>query len=233
MSVFTRLSDIINANLNAMLDEAEDPEKMVRMITHEMEETLVEVRSTSARYIADRKQVINRIARLRSESRNWDQKAAFAVTKGRDDLAKAALKEKSHLDESVAVLEADMEHIDAAIGKLKQDTAQLEDKLRMARARQKALILRGKTAQSRIRVKRQLNTRAYTDALDRFEIYERKLDEMEGEIESWDMGNRNLADEIDELADDERFDAELEALKARIGKPAPSPESSPADRSES
>lgn len=221
MSVFTRLSDIINANLNALLDEAEDPEKMVRMITHEMEETLVEVRSTSARYLADRKIVAGRIARLESEARNWDQKAEFAVTKGRDDLAKAALKEKARLDEAAALLESDLAHIDTAIGKLKQDTLQLEEKLRMARARQKALILRGKTAQSRIRVKRQLHSTAYSDALDRFESYERKLDEMEGAIESWELGNRNLADEIDELACDEHLDTQLAALKQRLGKSTP------------
>ena len=221
MSVFTRLSDIINSNLNAMLDEAEDPEKMVRMITHEMEETLVEVRSTSARYIADRKAVAARILRLRSEANGWDQKAELAVNKGRDDLARSALKEKARLDEAAVLLEADLEHIDAAIEKLKLDTSQLEDKLRMAHARQKALILRGKTAKSRVMVKRQLNTPHYEDAMGRFELYERKLDEMEGEIESWDLGNRTLSEEISELVQDEQVDADLEALKRRLGHGSP------------
>ena len=221
MSVFTRLSDIINSNLSAMLDEAEDPEKMVRMITHEMEETLVEVRSTSARYIADRKAVAARILRLRTEANGWDQKAELAVNKGRDDLARAALKEKSRLDEGATLLETDLEHIDAAIEKLRLDTAQLEDKLRMAHARQKALILRGKTAKSRVMVKRQLNTHQYDDAMDRFELYERRLDEMEGEIEAWDLGNRTLSDEISELAQDEQVDADLEALKRRLGQASP------------
>ena len=227
MSVFSRLSDIINANLNAILDEAEDPAKMVRMITHEMEETLVEVRSTSARYIADRKQIARRIAWLGEESRSWEQKAELAVSKGRDDLAKAALKEKARHEEAAMQLESDMESIDAAVAKLKHDTEQLEEKLRMARTRQKALILRGKTAKSRIKVKRQINAPSYADALDRFENYERRLDEMEGEIESYDLGNRTLADEIDELEGEDHLNAELEALKNRIRQPEPP--SSPAE----
>lgn len=220
MSVFSRLSDIINANLNAILDEAEDPEKMVRMITHEMEETLVEVRSTSARYIADRKQISKKIDRVKSEAQSWEQKAELAVSKGRDDLAKAALKERSRHDDAVVQLEADMQTIDDGITKLKHDTTQLEEKLRMARTRQKALILRGKTAQSRIKVKRQLDGPYYAHALDRFDRFERKLDEMEGEIESYDLTNRTLADEIDDLEKDERLDAELQALKARMDHPA-------------
>lgn len=216
MSVFSRLSDIINANLNAILDEAEDPEKMVRMITQEMEETLVEVRSTSARYLADRKKVQNRIRWAEREAANWESKAELAVAKGRDDLAKAALKERSHLEEAAIQLQADLNSFDEAIAKLKGDTSQLEEKLRMARARQKALILRGKTAKSRIKVKRQLHDVSYDSAMDRFESYERRLDEMEGEIESYDLANRSLADEIDELENEEHLDAELQALKTRI-----------------
>ena len=124
-------------------------------------------------------------------------------------------------------LESDMESIDAAVAKLKHDTEQLEEKLRMARTRQKALILRGKTAKSRIKVKRQINAPSYADALDRFENYERRLDEMEGEIESYDLGNRTLADEIDELEGEDHLNAELEALKNRIRQPEPP--SSPAE----
>ncbi|HKI74841.1 MAG TPA: phage shock protein PspA [Pseudomonadales bacterium] len=222
MSVFSRLSDIINANLNAILDEAEDPEKMVRMITHEMQETLVEVRSTSARYIADRKHVAKRIESVRREAISWEEKAELAINKGRDDLAKAALKERTRHEEAAVQLGSDLEAIDAAIDKLKFDTEQLEEKLRGARARQKALILRGKTAKSRIKVKRQINNDSYTDALNRFDSYERRIDEMEGEIESYDLGNRTLADEIDDLEDEEHLDAELAALKSRMQKPATS-----------
>ena len=216
MSVFSRLSDIINANLNAILDEAEDPEKMVRMITQEMEETLVEVRSTSARYIADRKQVEKKIRWAGQEAAGWNEKAELAVSKGRDDLAKAALKERSRLEEAVTQLQADLNGLDEAIARLKDDTSRLEEKLQMARARQKALILRGKTAKSRIKVKRQLNDISYDSAMDRFERYERRLDELEGEIESYDLGNHTLASEIEELENEDHLNAELQALKDRM-----------------
>lgn len=216
MSVFNRLSDIINSNVNAILEQAEDPEKMVKMITQEMEETLVEVRSASARYIADRKHLTARIDWLKQESRAWEGKAELAINKGREDLARAALREKTRHDEAVALLAGDLETIDSAIAKLKHDTAQLEDKLRNARTRQKALIMRGKTARSRIKVKRQIHDVSYDQALDRFDQYERHLDEMEGEIESYDLTNRSLADEISELENEEEIDAQLQALKARV-----------------
>ncbi|MEX0942228.1 MAG: phage shock protein PspA [Pseudomonadales bacterium] len=216
MSVFSRLSDIINSNVNAILEQAEDPEKMVRMITQEMEETLVEVRSASARYIADRKHLTARIEWLKRESGAWEEKAELAINKGRDDLARAALHEKSRHDEAVSLLAADLETIDSAIAKLKHDSAQLEEKLRNARTRQKALIMRGKTARSRIKVKRQIHDVSCDQAFDRFEQYERHLDEMEGEIESYELTNRTLADEISELENNEQIDAQLQALKARI-----------------
>lgn len=222
MSVFNRLSDIINSNVNAILEQAEDPEKMVRMITQEMEETLVEVRSASARNIAERKHLVKKIDWLKQETSAWEKKAELAIEKGRDDLAKAALKERNRHEEAASNLEADVEAIDAAIGKLKHDTEQLEEKLRMARTRQKALIMRGKTAKQRIKVKRQIHDTSHEAAFERFEQYERRLDEMEGEIESYDLTTRSLAAEISDLEADEAVDAELAALKARMSgtKPA-------------
>lgn len=215
MSVFNRLSDIINSNVNAILEQAEDPEKMVRMITQEMEETLVEVRSTSARYLADKKQISHKIDWLQRESKDWDAKAELAVSRGRDDLAKAALKEKSRHEEAAIALRADLETTEGAIGKLKGDADQLEEKLRYARVRQKALVLRGRTAKSRIKVKRQIHDHSFTDAVDRFEAYERRIDELEGEIESYDLASRGLAQQIGELEDD-GIEDQLAALKQRM-----------------
>ena len=174
MGVFNRFSDIVNANINAILDQAEDPRKMVRLITQETLETLVEVRSVSARYIADRKQLREQIQCSRRESKGWQDKAKLAIQKGRDDLAKLALKEKAHHDEAVVTLEADLVRTDDAVAKLKHDADQLEDKLKLARTRQKALIIRGQTAKSRIKVKRQLHDVNCDEALSRFEEYERK-----------------------------------------------------------
>lgn len=216
MSVFNRFSDIINSNINSILDQAEDPRKMVRLITQETQETLVEVRSVSAQNIADRKQLQARIRFSRRESRNWQDKAELAVVKDRDDLAKLALKEKTRHDEAVTIMEADLVQIEDAVTKLQHDADRLEDQLKLARTRQKALILRGQTAKSRIKVKRQLHNVNCDEALSRFEEYERKLDDVEGVIESYDLGNRTLAQEINDLEGDEHLNKELQALKSRI-----------------
>lgn len=216
MSVFNRFSDIINSNINSILDQAEDPRKMVRLITQETQETLVEVRSVSAQNIADRKQLQARIRFSRRESRNWQDKAELAVVKDRDDLAKLALKEKARHDEAVTIMEADLVQIVDAVTKLQHDAGRLEDQLKLARTRQKALILRGQTAKSRIKVKRQLHNVNCDEALSRFEEYERKLDDVEGVVESYDLGNRTLAQEINDLQGDEHLNKELQALKSRI-----------------
>ncbi len=223
MSVFNRISDIVNANVNAILDQAEDPEKIVRMITQEMQETLVEVRSASARHIADKKHLHKQIRYYEKEIRQWEEKAELAISKGRDDLAKAALKEKGRYDTAITQVEADLIHIDAAIDKLKGDADALEEKLNQAKARQKALIVRGQTAKSRMKVKRQLHEVNVEDAFNRFESYERKLDEMEGEVEAFDLGSQTgthgLAAEIQALEKDEYLDLELAALKERLAVP--------------
>src|SRR5690606_6418892 len=137
MGIFSRLSDIINSNINVLLDKAEDPEKMVRMVIQEMEETLVEVRSTSARIIADKKELIRRQARLEKQAEDWEQKAELAVTKGREDLAKAALLERSSVNEAIGHLSADLGKLDESLDKLAVEIEQLQAKLNEARSRQK------------------------------------------------------------------------------------------------
>ena len=216
MGVFNRFSDIINSNINSILEQAEDPRKMVRLITQETLETLVEVRSVSARNIADRKQLQERIRYSRSESKGWQDKAELAIVKGRDDLAKLALKEKTHHDEAVITMERDLIRIDDAVSKLQHDADRLEEQVKLARTHQKALILRGQTVKSRAKVKRQLRNVNCDEALARFEEYERQLDEVEGVIESYDLGNRTLAQEINDLQDDDHLNKELQALKSRI-----------------
>lgn len=223
MSVFNRLSDIVNANLNSILEQAEDPEKAVRLITQEMQDTLVEIRSASARHLADRRQLTKQLQDIQDESNNWERKAELAIDKGRDDLAKAALREKGFVDDAETRVQGDLIHIETAIDKLRIDTDSLEDKLRQAKARQKALIVRGQTAQSRMKVKRQLHDVSFDDAVERFDLYERKLDEMEGEVEAFDLGNISLSAEIENLATDQQLDAQLAALKQRLAPPQNSP----------
>lgn len=216
MSIFNRLSDIVNANLNSILEQAEDPEKIVRMITQEMQDTLVEIRSASARHLADKRKLESQLQHIRAEAKGWERKAELAIDKGRDDLAKAALKEKAFVDQAQAQVEADLINIESTLEKLRADTTTLEEKLRQAKARQKALILRGQTAKSRIKVKRQLHDVSYDDAFSRFDSYERKLDELEGEVEAYALGNQSLSAEIEELKDAEFLDVELAALKERM-----------------
>jgi phage shock protein A len=226
MSIFSRMTDIINSNLNALLDKAEDPEKMVRLIIQEMEETLVEVRTTSARTIADKKELVRRRDWLKEESGEWERKAEVAVRKGRDDLARAALVERNKAAESAEGATRELQLLEETLAKLSEDTAALQMKIKDAKTRQNAIILRGKAAKTRLGVKRQLNDANLDDAIHRFEQYERKMDDLEGQIEAFDLGQRTLADEIKELEGGEKIDEDLAALKARVGGPTQSGESS-------
>jgi phage shock protein A len=216
MSIFSRMTDIINSNISALLDKAEDPEKMVRLIIQEMEETLVEVRTTSARTIADKKELARRRDWLKEESQEWERKAEVAIRKGRDDLARAALVERNKAQEGADAVATELGLIDETLAKLGDDTAALQQKIKDAKTRQNAIIMRGKTAQTRLGVRRQLHDANLDDAIHRFEQYERKMDDLEGQIEAFDVGQRTLADEIQELEGGERIDEELRALKARV-----------------
>ena len=216
MSIFSRMTDIVNSNLNALLDKAEDPEKMVRLIIQEMEETLVEVRSTSARAIADRKDLERRVQWQQDEAGEWQRKAEVAVSKGRDDLAKGALVEAKKSTEQAESLHGELDVLNSTLAKLGDDISALQEKIKDAKARQNAIIMRGKAAHSRLDVRRTLSDHNIDGAISRFEQYERKMDDLEGQIESYDLGQKSLADEISELEGDENVDAMLRDLKARM-----------------
>ncbi len=216
MSIFSRMSDIINSNINALLDKAEDPEKMVRLIIQEMEEALVEVRSTSARAIADRKELERRGAWQEAEAQEWQRKAEVAVVNGRDDLAKGALVESNKARETISLLSEELGLVEATLAKLNEDVIALQAKIKDAKARQNAIIVRGKAAQTRLGVRRTLSDHNIDDAIARFELYARKMDDLEGEIEAYDMGQKTLSDEIAELETDEGVHEQLTELKARI-----------------
>ncbi len=217
MTIFTRMSDIINSNINALLDKAEDPEKMVRLIIQEMEEALVEVRSTSARAIADRKELERRQAWLAAEATEWERKAEVAVNKDRDDLAKGALVERNKAKEVADSLSEELQLVDQTLFKLNEDVGALQAKIKDAKARQNAIVMRGKAAVTRLGVRRQLNDHNVDDAMQRFELYERKMDDLEGQIEAYDMGQKTLSEEIAVLEQGEDLDGELKELKSRMG----------------
>ena len=220
MSIFSRMTDIVNSNLNALLDKAEDPEKMVRLIIQEMEETLVEVRSTSARAIADRKDLQRRAQWRQEEAIEWQRKAEVAVNKGRDDLAKGALAEAKKCTDQAELLNTELDVLTATLTKLGEDVSALQDKIKDAKARQNAIIMRGKAAHSRLGVRRTLSDHNIDDAIIRFEQYERKMDDLEGQVEAYDLGQKTLADEITELEGNEDLDAMLSDLKQRMNTAA-------------
>jgi phage shock protein A len=216
MGIFSRYTDIINANINYILDKAEYPAKMVRLIIQEMEETLVEVRTQSAKLIADKKELQRKSERWSSEIVEWERKAEVAISKEREDLARAALKEKRNCEEASITLESELQQVSDSLEKLSGDVAQLQQKLKDAKLRQKALILRGDTAKSRMGVKRQLHTVNIDEALTKFDRFERRIDDMEGEVEAFELGQRSLSEEIAELERDEQINADLAELKAKM-----------------
>ncbi len=217
MGVFSRMSDIVNSNINAMLDKAENPEKMVRLIIQEMEDTLVEVRSAAARAIADRKELERRMTHASREAAEWQRRAELAVTKGRDDLAKAALAEKRRIDGAQGSLQEQHREIELGLAKLNDDIAALQAKLADAKHRQKLLETRHDTAAYRLKARSRIHDERINDALGRFDHYERKLENMEGKVEAYDLGKqRDLDREFADLETDEHVEAELAALKARM-----------------
>jgi len=217
MGIFTRFSDIVNSNINAILDKAEDPEKIVRLMIQEMEDTLVEVRSAAARSIADKKDLNRKIETFDRDLQDWDQKAELALRKGREDLAKAALVEKSRVAAAVELLKSDYFAVEEGLAKLNEDIARLESKLEDAKVRQKALLARHKTANSRLAARQKIHDYKIDDAMVRFEQYTRRIDDVEGRVEAYDLGlPKDLNHEFASLEAEESVRDELDALKQRV-----------------
>jgi len=216
MGIFSRFTDIINSNINALLDKAEDPEKMVRLIIQEMEDTLVEVRSASAKTLASKKEIAKQISKYETDASDWQAKAELALAKDREDLAKAALQEKKKSAEAASALRDEMLIVEEQISKLQDEIGQLQEKLADAKSRQKAIIMRQKTASSRLDVKRTLDSNKVDAAMGRFEQYERKIDDLESQVEAYDLGKKSLKDEFAELEADDKINEELAALKAKV-----------------
>lgn len=217
MGVFSRLSDIVNSNLNAMLDQAEDPEKIVRLIIQEMEDTLVEVRSNAARAIADRKEVGRKKSDFAARAKEWEAKAELAISKGRDELARGAIGAKRKAEEMIELLDQELGAIESTVEKTNEDLTKLQAKLKEARAKQRSLQIRRDAAADSVRISRQVHDGRIDEALARFDRYERRIDELEAEAESWALGRpRTLEDEFSELESEDAVNAELAALKRRV-----------------
>jgi phage shock protein A len=220
MGIFSRTRDIIAANFTDLLDKAEDPSKMIRMIILEMEETLVEVRASAARTIADQKEMRRHIAKLGSLQESWTEKAELALSKGREDLAKAALVEKQKAADMAAQLQGEIAVLDESLQGSEEDIAKLTGKLREARTRQNSIATRFETAQNRFKLREMYNGPRMQDAFSRFEIMERRVDMAEGRADVAGMGAppKTLEEEIAELKSSEKVEAELAAMKARVSK---------------
>ena len=217
MTIFSRITDIINANINALLERAEDPAKMIRLMIQEMEDTLVEVRSQSVRAIADKREIERKIERLETSGREWEDKAAFALGKNREDLARSALLVRRKLEDQAALLREELAVIEASLARHSEDLARLQAKIDEAKARKSSIELRMKTAKSRVRVRGALHDGRVDDALQRFGSLERRIDELEAGAEVYDMGKaKTLEQEFAELEVDGDVAEDLARLKARV-----------------
>jgi phage shock protein A len=220
MGIFSRTRDIIAANFTDLLDKAEDPAKMIRMIILEMEETLVEVRASAARTIADQKEMRRHIAKLSQLEESWTEKAELALSKDREDLAKAALVERQKATDMVNELSQQITVLDEALRGSEEDIAKLQKKLSEARNRQSSIATRLESANNKFRIREVYSAGRTQDAFSRFDVLERRVDLAEGRAEALNLGGepKTLEEEIAELKASEKVDAELEALKARLNK---------------
>jgi len=212
--VFSRARDIFAANMTELLDRAEDPARMIRMIILEMEETLVEVRATAARSIADIKEIRRAVSRLDELQSDWTAKAELALSKDRDDLAKAALVEKQKAGEMAGSLRGELDQMEQVLRGYEADIGKLQGKLREARARQNAIAARLESAVARAKAREAMHGSRTLEAFAKFEVLERRADFAEGRCDA--LGITSLEEEIDQLRADEQIDAELEAMKAAL-----------------
>lgn len=219
MGIFSRMTDIINSNINALLAKAEDPQKLIQLIIQEMEDTLVEVRSSSVKVLADRKTAKRHLRQLQKEVDEWENKARIAVRKDREDLARAAIAEKQMLVDEITAIDTELTSLDEHIEQLDKEIEQLQQKLNDAKGKQKTLAMRSKTVESRMKVKKQIYRESIDDAFARYEGLERRMDHIEGQVESMDLGQNtggDLNSRFDTLVNDEKINDELSRLKQEM-----------------
>jgi phage shock protein A len=217
MGIFSRTRDIVAANFADLVEKAEDPAKMIRMIILEMEETLVEVRASAARTIADQKEMRRHITKLEGLQASWTEKAELALSKDREDLAKAALVERQKATDMADQLKAEVGVLDDALRASEEDIAKLQTRLREARAKQSSVQTRLESANNRVRLREMYAGAKTEDAFSRFDVLERRVDHAEGRAEALGLGVvKTLEEEIADLRASDRVDAELAELKRRL-----------------
>jgi len=219
MNVFSRFRDIINSNMTAMLDRAENPEKMIRLMIQEMEDTLVEIKASCAGAIASRKKVERQLEEARHRAEAWGGKAELALNKNREDLAREALVEKKRWQEKTGLLENEAEQCQDLVNQYQQDIIQLEEKLNTAREKQRILYQRHIHAQRKRAAQEEIRRVESSEAFIRFEQFENRIERMEAEADLVNVHKKtSLEEEIANLERDEEIEKELEALKAKAVK---------------
>ncbi len=218
MGIFSRFADIVNSNISALLDKAEDPEKMIRLIIQEMEDTLVEVRTNSAKAMADKKELARKVESIEQQLEDWQNKATLALTKQREDLACAALIEKQKLQHVLKGLHTEQTLVEETIEKLTGEIGKLETKITETRAKQQALAIRSQAASHRRDVQRHLHAGRTEEAMAKFEQFSRKVDELEAEADLYAQSGqaRSLEQEFAELQAQDEIEKELNKLKAQM-----------------
>jgi phage shock protein A len=214
MSIFTRFRDIISSNLNAMLDKAEDPQKLIRLMIREMEDTLVEIKTACAGVMAGGKKIKRQLEGLGARAHYWEEKAELAVNKGRDDLAREALVEKRKFNRRTEALENDLAEHDLIIEQYQDDIRQLEDKLKSARDKQRMLVQRHIHAQKKKQAQEEMRRIDSSETVMKFDELENRIERMEAEADLVNYGKKtSLEEELERLSVDEEIENELRALK--------------------
>lgn len=217
MGIFSRTRDVIDANLGTLLSKAEDPAKMARLIIQEMEDTLVEVRSTAVRFLARKRELQRLSETLSAEAADWQAKAELALHKDREDLARGALAAKARAQSRSQEAQQELKHVDTEIDKLDGDIARLRNKLSEARQRQKAISVRSQSASSRLKLREQMDDGRLASTRAALDEAERATDELEARVDAYDLGADRLRDEFARLSEDQ-LESELAQLKIKTGK---------------
>ncbi len=219
MGIFTRFRDIISSNINAMLDKAEDPEKLIRLMIREMEDTLVEIKASCAGVMANSKKVQRQLDEVLTREKHWKDRAGLAVNKGRDDLAREALVEKRKYSDRANTFEKELIEYKALIEQYQDDIRQLEDKLGTAREKQRVLVQRHIHANGKKRAQQEIRRVDSSEAILRFEEFENRIERMEAEADMVNFGRKpTLEGEFDMLLVDEDIEKELRTLKSSLAK---------------